>query len=105
VLQLRGWRPDREVSLGRIPIQDEMRLAAELEDGTEKSVVTPGPLSPARELLGEMLLDMNERAQTLQQFEATLRKEPGRFRALYGASTRRSSAGIAIQVKGIFASC
>ena len=64
----------------------QMKSAAELEDGTEKSAVTPGPLAPARELLGEMLLEMNEPAQALAQFEATLRIEPGRFRALYGAA-------------------
>jgi len=64
----------------------QMKLAAELEDGTEKSAVTPGPLAPARELLGEMMLEMNEPAQALEQFEATLKKEPGRFRALYGAA-------------------
>jgi hypothetical protein len=63
-----------------------MRAAAELEDATEKSAVTPGPLAPARELLGEMLLELNEPAQALEQFEATLKKEPGRFRALYGAA-------------------
>jgi hypothetical protein len=62
-----------------------LRSAAELEDGTEKSAVTPGPLAPARELLGEMLLDANQPAPALEQFEATLKKEPGRFRALYGA--------------------
>ena len=64
----------------------QMKLAAELEDGTEKSAVTPGPLAPARELLGEMFLQMNEPAHALEQFEATLKKEPGRFRALYGAA-------------------
>ena len=64
----------------------QMRSAAELEDGTEKSAVTPGPLSPARELLGEMLLEMNEPTQALEQFEATLKKEPRRFRSLYGAA-------------------
>jgi tetratricopeptide (TPR) repeat protein len=64
----------------------QMKSAAELEDGTEKSAVTPGPLAPARELLGEMLLKMNEPAQALEQFEATLKNEPGRFRALYGAA-------------------
>ena len=63
-----------------------MRSAAELEDGTEKSAVTPGPLAPARELLGEMLLEMKEPAQALEQFEATLKKEPRRFHALYGAA-------------------
>jgi hypothetical protein len=64
----------------------QMKSAAEMEDGTEKSAVTPGPLAPARELLGEMLLQMNQPAQALEQFEATLKKEPGRFLALYGAA-------------------
>ncbi len=64
----------------------QMQSAAEIEDGTEKSAVTPGPLAPARELLGEMLLEMKLPAQALEQFEATLQKEPDRFRALYGAA-------------------
>ena len=64
----------------------QMNGAAELEDGTEKSAVTPGPLSPARELLGAMFLEMNEPAKALEQFEATLQKEPRRFHALYGAA-------------------
>jgi hypothetical protein len=71
----------------------QMRLAAELEDGTEKSAVTPGPLAPARELLGEMLLEMNEPAQALEQFEATLKKEPGRLRSLYGAAHAAQLSG------------
>ncbi len=64
----------------------QMISAADLEDGTDKSVVTPGPLSPARELLGEMLLELNQPAKALVQFEATLKKEPRRFRSLYGAA-------------------
>ena len=64
----------------------EMKSAAELEDGTEKSAVTPGPLATSRELLGEMLLQMNRPGQALEQFEATLKREPNRFRALYGAA-------------------
>lgn len=63
----------------------QMESSAELEDGTEKSAVTPGPLAPARELLGEMLLITNQPALALAEFEATLQKEPGRFRSLYGA--------------------
>ena len=70
-----------------------MKSAAELEDGTEKSAVTPGPLAPARELLGEMFLDLNEPAQALEQFEATLQKEPGRLRALYGAARAAQLSG------------
>jgi hypothetical protein len=64
----------------------QMESAAALEDGTEKSVVTPGPLAPARELLAQMLLQLQEPKRALQQFEATLKKEPRRFRALYGAA-------------------
>jgi tetratricopeptide (TPR) repeat protein len=70
-----------------------MKSAAELEDGTEKSAVTPGPLAPARELLGDMLLQMNKPAQALEQFEATLKKEPGRFRTLYGAAHAAQLSG------------
>jgi hypothetical protein len=64
----------------------QMKSAAEMEDRTEKSVITPGPLSPAGELLGEMLLAMNEPTEALEQFEATLKKEPRRFRSIYGAA-------------------
>jgi tetratricopeptide (TPR) repeat protein len=70
-----------------------MRAAAEMEDGTEKSAVTPGPLAPARELLGEMLLQLNQPAEAVRQFEATLKKEPNRFRAVYGAAKASSLAG------------
>jgi hypothetical protein len=71
----------------------QMKSAAELEDGTEKSAVTPGPLAPARELLGEMLLQVHEPAQALEQFEATLKKEPRRFRSLYGAAHAAQLSG------------
>ena len=71
----------------------QMELAADLEDGTEKSVVTPGPLFPARELLGDMLLEMNEPAEALAQFEATLKKEPRRFSSLYGAARAAQLSG------------
>ena len=37
-----------------------MRDAADREDRTEKSAVTPGPLAPARELLGEMLMEVKQ---------------------------------------------
>jgi hypothetical protein len=70
-----------------------MREAATLEDGTEKAAVTPGPLAPAREQLGEMLLLMKQPAAARQEFEATLTREPNRFRAVYGAAHAASLAG------------
>jgi tetratricopeptide (TPR) repeat protein len=70
-----------------------MRAAAVREDATEKNAVTPGPIAPARELLGEMLLEMKEPAQALKEFQATLKKEPNRFRAVYGAAKAAALSG------------
>ncbi|HSE51502.1 MAG TPA: hypothetical protein VLB00_04900 [Gemmatimonadales bacterium] len=70
-----------------------MRGAAELEDATEKNAITPGPLAPARELLGEMLLAARRPAEALAAFEATLRHEPNRFRALAGAARAAREGG------------
>ncbi len=71
----------------------QMHKAVELEDGTEKSAVTPGPIAPARELLGEMLTELNRPADALREFETTLTKEPNRFRALYGAARAAELTG------------
>ncbi len=62
-----------------------MQLAADMEDKTEKHPVTPGEVIPAIELLGDMLLEMNNPDKALEAFEATLQKHPNRFNALYGA--------------------
>ncbi len=70
-----------------------MQEAATREDATEKAAVTPGPIKPARELLGEMLLQMNRPAEALVAFEVTLKKEPNRFRAEYGAAKAAAAAG------------
>jgi hypothetical protein len=64
---------------------EQKRVAAPREDETEKNAVTPGPLAPARELLGEMLLELHRPADALREFEATLAREPDRFCALAGA--------------------
>jgi tetratricopeptide (TPR) repeat protein len=70
-----------------------MREAADLEDATEKAAVTPGPIKPARELLGEMLLQLERPADALAEFDIAMKKEPNRFRALYGAAQAASEAG------------
>ena len=59
-----------------------MREAVTREDATEKSPVTPGPLAPARELLGDMYLELGRRAEALAEYRATLIKEPGRRHAI-----------------------
>jgi tetratricopeptide (TPR) repeat protein len=92
-LEVEAWAALAEHKENKEAALRKMKSAAELEDGTEKSAVTPGPLAPARELLAEMMLETNEPAQALEQFEATLKKEPGRFRALYGAGRAAKLSG------------
>ena len=62
-----------------------MKEAADIEDRTQKHPVTPCEVLPARELLGEMLLELNEPVEALLAFEADLKKNPNRFNGLYGA--------------------
>ena len=70
-----------------------LRSAADMEDASEKHPVTPGPVVPARELLGEFLLTINTPVQALAAFESTLQRSPNRFNALYGAATAAQAAG------------
>ncbi|HEY7317917.1 MAG TPA: hypothetical protein VIE89_10110, partial [Candidatus Binatia bacterium] len=55
-----------------------MRSAADMEDKSEKHAVTPGRLIPARELLAEMLLEMNRPAEALEAFEISEKHDPNR---------------------------
>jgi hypothetical protein len=80
-----------------------MRAAAELEDATEKHPVTPGPIVPARELLGELLLELNEPVPALKEFEASLRKEPNRFIGLYSAARAAELSGDREQARTYYA--
>ena len=69
-----------------------MREAADREDRTEKSAISPGPLAPARELLGEMLLELKQPKEALAEFRKTMAKEPNRFRGLAGAGAAATQA-------------
>ncbi|HLJ00914.1 MAG TPA: hypothetical protein VKT76_14455 [Bradyrhizobium sp.] len=70
-----------------------MREAVGREDKSEKSVVTPGRLIPARELLGDMLLESGRPAEALSEYETSLIRDPGRFRSLFGAGKAAAQAG------------
>ncbi|MBA4141725.1 MAG: hypothetical protein H0X43_01715 [Nitrosospira sp.] len=63
-----------------------MRAAAEAEEASDKHPVTPGNVAPSRELLGEMLLQLDRPAQALAEFERSLKRDPNRFRSIYGAA-------------------
>ncbi len=70
-----------------------MRGAADLEDSSEKSAATPGRLVPARELLGDMLRDNGNPAAAMKEYEASLSRDPRRFRSLFGAGQAAAAAG------------
>jgi hypothetical protein len=70
-----------------------MSMAADAEDKTEKSVVTPGQLLPARELFAAMLLERGMAKEALAGFEATLKNEPHRLGATLGAAKAAEEAG------------
>jgi hypothetical protein len=76
-----------------------MSAAADAEDKTEKSPVTPGSLAPARELYGFMLLDRGLAKEALAAFEATKAKEPNRFNGYAGAAQAAQALGDTVQAK------
>jgi tetratricopeptide (TPR) repeat protein len=79
-----------------------MREAATLEDATEKHPVMPGPVVPAHELLGEMLLTLNQPTDALAEFERSQRIEPNRFRGWYGAGSAAAAMGDTAKANAYF---
>ena len=79
-----------------------MSAAADAEDKTEKSVVTPGWLLPARELYGVMLVMRGMSKEALAAFEATLAKEPNRFNAIAGAAKAAEALGDKAKAEGYY---
>jgi hypothetical protein len=70
-----------------------MRETAEREDRTEKHIMMPGRIIPVREMLGELLLDLNQPALALIAFELSQQADPNRFRNVYGAARSAELAG------------
>ena len=71
----------------------EARAAADREDLTEKHPVTPGELLPAREVEGDLLMAVGRYAPAQAAYEATLTREPGRARSVFGAARAAELAG------------
>jgi hypothetical protein len=63
-----------------------MSSAADLEDATDKHPVTPGAVLPVRELLGDLLIELNQPDRALREYESSLLSSPNRFNGLYGAA-------------------
>jgi len=70
-----------------------MRAAADLEDKNEKHPVTPGRIVPARELLGDMLLELKQPDAALKEYEMSQLREPNRFRNYLGSARAAEMAG------------
>ena len=80
-----------------------MRQSADMQDASEKATVTPGYLGPARELLGEMLLELRQPAQALQEFETSATHDPNRFRGTWGSAVAATQAGDAAKARAYYA--
>jgi tetratricopeptide (TPR) repeat protein len=80
-----------------------MREAAEAEEASDKHPVTPGNVVPSRELLAEMLLLKGQAAPALAEYERSLKRDPNRFRAIYGAARAAEAAGKTDSARDYFA--
>jgi tetratricopeptide (TPR) repeat protein len=80
----------------------ELESAASLEATMDKHPVTPSPIVPMRELLGDLLLEMNQPAQALSAYEQSLTKDPNRFRSVYGAAKAAERSGDVTKAKAYY---
>ena len=81
----------------------QMRAAADLDDATDKHPVTPGSIMPAREQLGELLIELKQPNEALTAFETSLGTAPNRFIGLYGAARAARQAGDKVKAKSYYA--
>jgi hypothetical protein len=98
--EAKAWR--LAATAGVAQSAELLRQAADEEDAVEKLPVTPGPIIPAREQLGELLLLQNQPQQALREFRAALLLAPGRRGALLGgaeAAERSGDARTAAQMR------
>ena len=79
-----------------------MSVASDAEGNTEKSPVTPGPLAPARELYGFMLLDRGMAKEAVAAFEATTAKEPNRYNGYVGLAKSAQALGDTASAKALY---
>ncbi len=73
-----------------------VRAAADLEATMDKHPATPAAVYPARELLADLLLELNQPAAALKEYEQVLRTDPNRFRSLLGKARAAKQSGDAV---------
>lgn len=94
---IRGWLALKRGS--KKEAIDLMKLASEQEWATQKHPITPGELLPARELYGDLLLELNRSKEALEQYEMSLQRSPGRLNSVYGAARSAQLSGDAQKAK------
>jgi len=70
-----------------------LQEAVFMEDDVGKHGITPGKLTPAREFLADMLMDMNKPNDALLVYEKNLIVNPNRFNGVYGAAMASKISG------------
>ena len=78
-----------------------LRMAADHEDAAEKHPVTPGAVRPARELLGDLLMEMHQPKEALVAYQKVLAVAPGRRNAVGGAAEATRMAGMSSKLHEI----
>jgi tetratricopeptide (TPR) repeat protein len=78
------------------------RSAAELEESMDKAAVTPGAVTPAREILAELLMLEHQPKESLAEYQGALETAPNRFNALYGAASAAEASGDASLASSYF---
>jgi len=80
-----------------------MRAGADLEDATQQHHTARDPIVPARELLGDLLIELGQPKQALTEFETALQKHPNRFNGLYGAGRAAELSGNREKARSFYA--
>jgi tetratricopeptide (TPR) repeat protein len=70
-----------------------VRAAADLDGTMDKHPATPASVLPARELLADLLLELNQPREAFKEYELSLRAEPNRFRSILGKARAAKQSG------------
>jgi len=70
-----------------------VRAAADLDASMDKHPATPAEVLPARELLADLLLELNDTAAALKEYEQSVSTERNRFRSVLGIARAAKQTG------------
>ena len=70
-----------------------VRAGADLDATMDKHPATPAAVLPARELLADLLLELNEPSAALKEYDQALRADPNRFRSILGKARAAKQSG------------